>query len=223
MSKQIYLLLALALFSTKTIAQELSIEGYVGAMNYQGDLVDGLVEFSETQPAFGAGFKYLMFRDIAIRGGVILGKISGSDLNGERFLDRGISFESKVTELSLAVEYHPLGKGRWNRMNDLIKSLSPYLYGGVGYMFGDPKVTGLPPGSMDLDNDKTSRLVIPFGIGVQATFKESYYIALEGGTRYLADDFLDGVSFEGNPNANDWYLTAGIKVGFYLSGEPSMF
>jgi len=90
-------------------------------------------------------------------------------------------------------------------------------------MFGEPEVMGLPNSSEDALNDITSRLVIPFGIGVQATFNENYYVAFEGGTRYLSDDYLDGVSVSGNPNANDWYLTVGIKIGFYLSGEPSMF
>ena len=90
-------------------------------------------------------------------------------------------------------------------------------------MFGEPTVTGLQPSSEDLLNDITSRLVVPFGIGVQATFNEQFYVGIEGGTRYLTDDYLDGVSLAGNPNANDWYPTVGIKVGFFLSGEPSMF
>lgn len=224
MSRRLYILLASAFFGFYSLyAQELSVEAYAGAMTYQGDLVDGIVDFSEIQLAYGAGFKYLMFKDIAVRGGVILGKISGDDANSEKLAPRGFSFESKVTELSLAVEYHPLGRGRWDRRNDLIRSISPYVYAGAGYMFGTPTVMGLPPASEDLNNDITSRLVVPLGIGVQATFHESYYIALEGGTRYITDDYLDGVSIEGNPNANDWYLSANIKIGFYLSGEPSMF
>jgi len=96
-------------------------------------------------------------------------------------------------------------------------------YVGAGYMFGEPKVTGLPATSEDILNDITSRLIIPFGFGVQGTFSEKYYFGIEGGTRYLMDDYLDGVSVSGNPGANDWYLTIGLKVGFYLSGEPSMF
>jgi len=224
MSKRLYFLLVISLLSlTDVVAQELSFEAYAGAMNYQGDLVDGIVEIKETQLAFGAGFKYQMFSDISIRGSVILGKISGDDLNSERFTDRGYSFENKITEMTVAVEYHPLGRGRWNLRNELIKNISPYVYGGAGYMFGDPTVMGLPPSSEDLADETTSRLVIPFGIGVQATFNESYYIGIEAGTRYLGDDYIDGVSIEGNPGANDWYLTGGIKVGFFLSGEPSMF
>ena len=153
----------------------------------------------------------------------MIGKIAGNDANSDKLASRGYSFESNITELSLAVEYHPLGRGRWDKKNELIKSISPYVYGGVGYMLGEPEVMGLPTSSEDLLNDITSRLVVPFGIGVQATFNEKYYLAFEGGTRYITDDYLDGVSLSGNPNANDWYITAGIKVGFYLSGEPSMF
>ena len=154
---------------------------------------------------------------------MIVGKITGDDANSDKLAPRGYSFESNVTELSIAAEYHPLGKGRWSNRNELIKSISPYVYGGVGFMFGEPTVLGLPSTSEDLLNDITSRLVIPFGIGVQATFSEKYYVAFEGGSRYITDDYLDGVSISGNPKANDWYLTVGIKVGFYLSGEPSMF
>jgi len=204
-------------------AQELSVDLYGGVITYQGDLVDGLIDFSEIQPAFGASIKYLWFKDIAVRGSVLIGKISGDDANSDKLAPRGFSFESSVTELSLAVEYHPLGRGRWDRKNELIKSISPYIYGGVGYMFGEPTVSGLPPTSEDLLNDITSRLVIPFGIGVQATFSEKYYVGIEGGTRYLSDDYLDGVSLSGNPKANDWYPTVGIKIGFFLTGEPSMF
>jgi len=217
------LLIIIFLGSSDAFAQELTVEAYAGAMNYQGDLVDGIVELKETQLAFGAGFKYQMFSDIAIRGTLILGKISGDDLNSERFVDRGYSFENKVTEIAVAVEYHPLGRGRWNLRNELIKNISPYVYGGAGYMFGDPTVIGLPASSEDLANETTSRLVIPFGIGIQLTFNENYYVGFEAGSRYLGDDYIDGVSIEGNPNANDWYLTGGIKVGFFLSGEPSMF
>ena len=212
------------LFQTNKIqAQELSVDLYGGVFAYQGDLVDGIVDFSEIQPAYGASIKYLWFKDIAIRGSVLVGKITGDDANSDKLASRGYSFESNITELALSVEYHPLGQGRWDRKNDLIKSISPYIYAGVGYMFGEATVIGLPSTSEDLLNDITSRLVVPFGIGVQATFNEKYYLAFEGGTRYLTDDYLDGVSISGNPEANDWYLTVGIKVGFYLSGEPSMF
>lgn len=212
------------LLHTYTVdAQELSVDLFGGVVAYQGDLVDGLIDFDEIQPAFGAGFKYLWFQDIAVRGSVMIGKLSGNDANSDKLAPRGLSFESNITELSLAVEYHPLGRGRWDRKNELIKSISPYVYVGAGYMFGEPMVTGLPSTSEDTLNDITSRFVVPFGIGVQATFSEKYYIGIEGGTRYLNDDYLDGVSISGNPEANDWYPSIGIKVGFFLSGEPSMF
>lgn len=217
-------IIVICLFHTIEIdAQELSVDLYGGVITYQGDLVDGLVDFAELQPAFGAGIKYLWFKDIAVRGSVLVGKISGDDANSEKLASRGYSFESNITELSIAVEYHPLGQGRWSNRNELIKSISPYVFAGVGYMFGEPTVTGLPSTSEDLLNDITSRLVVPFGIGVQATFSEKYYVAFEGGTRYLTDDYLDGVSISGNPKANDWYPTVGLKIGFFLGGEPSMF
>lgn len=207
----------------QALSQELSIGLYGGAMTYQGDLVEGLVDLSEIQPAFGVSVRYLWFKDIAITGNFITGKVTGDDANSKSFPDRGFSFESNLSEASLVVEYHPIGRGRWNRTNELIKDLSPYVYGGVGYAFGEAEVIGLPPNSQDLLDVTSSRLVVPMGIGVQYTFSESLYVELVGGTRYVTDDYIDGVSVAGNPDAKDWYLTAGIKIGYYLSGEPSMF
>ncbi|MBT8221056.1 MAG: outer membrane beta-barrel protein [Bacteroidia bacterium] len=204
-------------------AQELSFGIYAGAFNYQGDLVEGLIEIKETQPAFGLFGKYLMFRDLAISGNVFFGKISGDDANSEELSMRGLSFESNLVEGAVTLEYHPIGQGRFNSRGDFLKSISPYVYAGVGFTFGEPEVTGFSQGAEDLNNTTTTRLGIPFGLGVQWTFNEKLYVALEGGTRMIFDDYLDGVSISGNPDANDWYVTAGLKVGFYLSGEPSMF
>ena len=210
-------------FSSDGKSQELSAGIYGGVMAYQGDLVDGIIDFAEIQPAVGLNLKYRWFKDLALSGNLIFGKLSGNDANSEKLAPRGLSFESNVIEGSIVAEYHPIGQGRWNRKNELIKSISPYVYGGVGFTFGEPETVGLPPESEDLQNNTTARLSIPFGIGVQGTFSEKFYIALEGGSRYVPDDYLDGVSFAGNPDAKDWYITAGIKIGFYLTGEPSMF
>lgn len=207
----------------RLFSQELSFGVYGGAFNYQGDLVESLIEIKETRPAFGLFGKYLMYRDLAVTANVIFGKISGDDANSEKLASRGISFESSLLEGSIVLEYHPLGEGRFNDRGDFFKSLSPYLYGGVGFAFGEPEVLGLAPGSQDLNNTTTTRLGIPFGLGVQWTFNEQFYVGLEGGTRMIFDDYLDGVSQSGNPKANDWYVTAGIKFGIYISGEPSMF
>jgi len=205
-------------------AQEISIGLNGGIIGYQGDLVDGPVDLKELNPLFGANIKYQAWRDLAITANFNTGKITGNDANSDRLMDRGLTLTTNLSEVALQLEYHPLGRGgRYNRIGDFFKSMSPFVFGGVGYSFNEPEVTGLPASSPDLDNMIMSRLVIPFGLGVQYTFNENLYLGLEACSRYVPDDYLDGVSLEGNPQAKDWYYSLGIRLGFYLGGEPSMF
>lgn len=216
----LFLVLSIGLLS----AQEVSLGIQGGVIGYQGDLVDGPVDLKEINTVFGANFKYQKWRDLAITANINVGKISGDDANSERLMNRGLTFQSTLLEGTLQLEYHPFGRGgRYTRIGDFFKSISPFVFGGVGYAFTNPEVTGLPAGSTDLDNTITSRLVVPFGLGVQYTFNEFIYLGLEATSRYVPDDYLDGVSIEGNPNANDWYYSFGVRVGFYLVGEPSFF
>lgn len=144
------------------------------------------------------------------------GKISGDDKvlesvreTTKRRYERNLNFTSKITEVSLGVEVHPLyifGKNKEDKEPPLI---SPYLYIGVGYFSFNPqtKLNGQTVDLQPLSTEgegfaeypdrkpyKLNQLNLPFGVGLKYDLSQTLNLRAEFIYRKTNTDYLDDVS-----------------------------
>ncbi len=229
----ILLALLMPLFST---AQKLEGGFFLGGANYVGDLaVPDFFDLSETNFAFGLLIRNNFNERFALRGSLLFGKITGTDLNYTEPAwrqQRAYSFESPITEISLKLEFSPLTKdwygGEDNDGTAFQRSWSPYVFAGIGGVFYDPTTDfNLTPGGnvpplvqQDLDADYSSlNITFPLGLGVKFDISDKAVLGFEGGVRPPLTDYLDGVSESANPDKNDWYGFGGVTLTFRLSDD----
>ncbi len=199
-----------------------------GFANYQGDLVKDPIALSETKLSYGGFLRYHLNNKVKVRGNFIYGFISGSDVNNadEGLKQRGWSFESNILEASFIGEYHPLGRSRVGNTGIFAKQLSPYVGVGLGIATFTPEVKVVDILDRDLfpeKGEKTLSASIPIMFGVRADLFENFSVGMEIGWRATFNDYLDGVSKNGNPDKNDWYVLAGITASFFFGGNQPDF
>lgn len=193
------LLFPCALFSQ----QRLHLTIFGGLSNYQGDLQGREFTFDQSNGAFGLGLKYDITARLAVRTSINFAKVGGDDKRNEATLQfRNLSFQSKITEGNLLLEYTLLD------MNE--KQFSPYFFGGLGIYHFNPyafdtlgnKIMLQPLGTEgqglaqypDRKPYKLTQFAIPFGGGVKFRISNNTVLAYELGFRKLFTDYLDDVS-----------------------------
>lgn len=166
---------------------------------------------------------------LALRLEVTLGHVKADDKKLESVkettygrYDRNLSFKSKINEVALIAEIHPLYfKKRYD--GDKLPRLSPYLLGGVGFFIFKPQAklndqwVDLQPLSTegqgfaeypDRKPYKLTQLVCPVGVGVKYKVSPLLNVSLECASRILFTDYLDDVSKTYiDPNIYNQYFT----------------
>lgn len=221
--KQLTLFTALTfLFCHLNAQSPLEAGFFVGAVVYQGDLSESdIFEINEFNPAFGGLLRYHFNEKWKVRGHAIYGQISGTDKNAKDngLFDRGWSYESFLVELTLVGEYHPWGKTRENNAGIFISNWSPYVGLGAGFVNFNPRVKVENPQDATLfpeANRSTTALSIPVVVGLRYDLSERYIATLEGGWRVTFNDYLDGVSQNGNPKKKDPFIFVGLSMTYYF-------
>ncbi len=191
--------ITLLLLSLHTEAQKFHVNLFAGASNYQGDLQDKRFTFSQSHFAGGIGLSYDLTDKFAIKGGVVLARVSGDDKLGRNVL-RNLNFTSNLTEFNLGGEYYitPLNE----------HALTPYIFAGIALYHFNPythDTTGvkyfLKPLSTEGEgfvagakNYNLTQLAIPFGGGVKLALSDNINVGIEFGLRKLFTDYMDDVS-----------------------------
>lgn len=196
-----------------------------GAAQGQTDFTDFGID--QLNPGGGLLLRYHLDDVSAIRFNAVYAEITGNDLKSKDFVQRGYKFSAPLGETSLMFELDLLGKRRW-KGNDFQKTISPYIFGGVGYAFTKPST------SYNELNNPTSRdailadksytydghMVVPAGFGVKIDLNENWVLGMETGVRLLFNDYLDGVSQSGNPRKNDTYTLTSLTATYRLNYTP---
>jgi hypothetical protein len=121
---------------------------------------------------------------------------------------RNLSFRSKILELSLLAEFHPLA---WHAYNNglALPRCSPYLLGGIGLFSFDPKAkrdgNWLSLSSLHTEGQgfveyadrrpyQLTQCNIPVGLGLKYELSTLLHARLEIVHRLLFTDYLDDVS-----------------------------
>jgi OmpA-OmpF porin, OOP family len=219
--KNFYALLLFFLPFLASAQQVMEYSGGVGLSYYFGEMDNFPEKFGVARPVAQIGIRRHVANPISFRANLIVGAIAGKDSRGA-FPDRGFSFKSPLFEISLLAEIYPFGKFKKDAEGMLTaqpKKFSPYLFGGVGGAFLNPKVSWKTSESPQViagtqidqaANTSGGRLALPFGGGFRIALSNTTFLGGELAWRFTQNDYIDGVSAAGDPDNNDWYMAGAI-------------
>lgn len=200
---------------------------FIGVTNYQGDLVQPKAfSLDESQMGVGIFLRRQLSPIFTARINALHGTITGDDRNffeTEYRPTRAFFFKTTIDEVSLLLEWEPFGKKRLNEAGQIRKSISPYLFAGIGGMMFDPNpnfdLNQLDEIESEIREDRnanfsTTRLSIPFGAGVKLNATQNISLGLEIGWHTASTDYLDGISLAADPTNNDWLFHGGASVSY---------
>ena len=201
--------------------QSFELGAFLGVINYQGDLADDPVEYSETNFAFGAMSRYMFTPKIAIKGNLYYGKLVGDDANTANANFRGWRFEANLIELSVVGEYHPFGRSRLSSIGFFRQQATPFIFAGVGgtYAKSNMEVPQRDINRVPEINDRSFFLSVPIGVGFRYDVSEYFLFAGEFGSRAVFSDHLDGTHSNGQVGTNDWYLFGGFTISILIDTQ----
>ena len=221
------LILWTLLFFPVCLFSQTALEGglLLGASNYLGDIASETIEVSDTHVAGGIFLRYPAGKHFFFRPGVYLTHLSADDANSKRRAARGFSFEADLFEATMIVEWHFLGNSRRKAYRSRQRVMSPYLFSGVGFTLADAAVSLSEETPVEAlrepfpeADDRAFFLAVPFGGGLRFNTGGPFALGVEVGSRAVFSDYLDGVSVNGGPEANDWYLIGGLTLS-YVFGQ----
>ncbi len=226
--KHLFLLTWMGLFAPFFLSAQIEVIPVAGAINYAGDMAEVLVNPLETHFAGGIGLRYHLNKAFALRPQVIAGKISGDDRHSTRNFRRHLSFEAPLFEALLFLDFnlfHPQSQIRYGRTTEPRMNL--YLAGGGGFTLADAKVNteNAPldafPTTIPEPEDKAFFTTVAGSVILDYRLTDRTRLGGQFGMRYVFSDYLDGLSVNGNPEFNDWYIFAGLSLAIKIEPEVS--
>lgn len=225
MKSRLYVFSFVFLFPFLVFAQ--NVEGGLsfGLINYQGDLVEEIVEPSETNVSYGFLVRAMITERIGVRVNFLGGSLSGRDANfsNPTRAARGIRFRTPIYEFSVMGEWNLFAQDRTGIRGSVeAQRFTPYFYGGVGAVFFNPNVFKNDTKDPEGTDYETVSLSIPVGGGLKIGMTDRMVFSAEIGGRITLTDYLDGVSKFGNAGVKDYYWV-GSFIFTYTFGQASFF
>ena len=199
-------------------AQRWALSATTGMNLYKGDvsdwkLIPNLNQLKVISTAAKFNVRYQRTQAFAYRAQVSLGRISGAGINnpGPNPLLRSTYFTSPLVEMSGIVDYNFLDYQTDKR----IKNWSPYIYGGISYLFASPK------GSFG-STTPFFTWAIPYGVGVKYQLTPRLGLQWEFGSSKAFSDMLDNTPSVGGSESNfttqrtDQVLQSSITVTYVI-------
>lgn len=192
------------LFPTMLHAQKISLDLFGGFSNYQGDLQAKKFTTDQARGAFGIGLRYGLADHFDLRANFTYARVGAADRYNKNtaLQQRNLSFESKITEGNLLLDY--------NIINLNYHAFTPYLFAGVAIYHFNPyaydtlgnKVFLKPLSTEgqglsqypDRSPYHLTQFAVPFGGGVRWRVSDNVMLSYEIGLRKLFTDYLDDVS-----------------------------
>lgn len=196
---------------------------YLGAINYSGDLTNGLVPaMNETNLAAGLAIKFNLNTMWTFKTTALYGRLTGSDVNFDNDAfrrRRNLSFRSNMIEVSGQFEFNFRGFIQSSNMF----SASPYVFVGASFFRHNPQAffeydPAIHPAELERFDEEwinlqplategqeatklndrkrynLAQISIPFGVGYKMALSEKWGWAVEFGLRKTFTDYLDDVS-----------------------------
>jgi opacity protein-like surface antigen len=204
-----YSIFVCILFHLQTIcfSQENStgpfIGGFIGKMNYQGDLNPNSFTFARSKFTGAITFRQPLSRWFSLRGAVAIGKLEAADRYNRDYLKpRNLSFYSSIKEATLGLEVAILDLST-NRFSPYIYAsisafhFNPYTYDNSGAKIFLQPLSTEGQGLSQFTKQKSYKLTqaaLGFGIGARYAVTENVNIGIEFSQRKTFTDYLDDVS-----------------------------
>lgn len=207
--KRTIIIIILSLIALQTKAQFIDrseIGIIAGGGNYFGD-INPKYNFYNTNLMIGGIYRYNFDARWVLKASAIFGKVGAYDSDFDNI--RNLSFESKINEFALTCEFNFFNY----QTGSLQHRITPYLFGGIGVFFFNPKAEITDPLSLEKQwvelqplstegqglegYDAPYSLVniaFPFGLGVKFSISKRVCIGLEWGIRMTLTDYIDDVS-----------------------------
>ncbi len=222
-----FFILIMSLLSYQNSYSQLYEVGvFAGGSNFIGDV--GRTTFiAPNSSAFGGVVKWNRSPRHSWRLSAIASTIEAldSDSNDPRRMQRNLSFNSSVFEISGGMEFTFFDFNQHDEKN----KFTPYLYSGLSAVNRDSFYFNAN-GVLEEDDDARWTVAIPITLGVKAKISRHIIISAEVGARFAFSDALDGslpdddtlaeqFSF-GNENNNDWYVFSGMILTYTFGKKP---
>jgi len=175
----------------------------MGGSYYLGDL--NQQHLANTNLAGQAFYRYNIHSRVAFRANLTIGKINASDATASNayYVNRNLSFQTKIYELGTGVEFtylpFEIGNKRYRGTAYLLAELAVARINPTTEWNGE-QVELQPLGTegqgtslSDRSKYKRTQLAIPLGIGCRFTLTENIGLNLEYGLRFLFTDYIDDV------------------------------
>ena len=181
------------------------------------------IKIDETRMAFPLYIRYRLDPVYALKLNGVLAFGNGSDLNSRN--DRGRSYKTLISELSLQGEYYFLAEERryksaamFNRRGMLnnYMSFGAYGFAGIGGVYSHASVNIPDPLTYDQIKRNNFGAVIPFGIGLKYIIDDRWLISAELGYRISFTDYIEGYKQIQDSKHNDVYYFLDVFVGYRL-------
>ena len=213
-----------------------------GVLHYAGDLsVDQKRFDGDFSPAGGIFLRRHLVPNLALRANVLVGRLSNPDL---AYPTRNFSFQTDLAELSLQAEWDIFGKSRFRRVDTVGYTLDryqqvamvnvfrhlllPYLFVGgaatsakASTTFNDAyaetaNLQARVAQDRQSGSGRRTNFGLLFGGGLDFDLGRNWLLGGELGLHTAFSDFLDGVSFSGNPARYDWFWLGGLHLSYRL-------
>lgn len=200
----------------------------LGSSNHLSDVQSRSLYIQGTTLAYGLHARYPMSKLFLLKASYFGTRLSGDET---RFQDewhklRGFKYNNQLHEIGVNFEWDILANMYSKRQDSVFhRRLSPYLFAGVALNIvkfdvdynlkdGSNRVISTDLINKDLTERKTTDLAIPVGGGLKYALSPTLYVNIEACLRKTNSDYLDGISYAGNPLKKDWYASLMIGINY---------
>jgi Outer membrane protein beta-barrel domain len=221
--------LVLFLLTTISIAkaqlrERWEVGGGLGVVGYLGDLNKNELLSREFNPSLNVFLRRALGEHLNVKANMLMGKLSGGDSHYETRLSRNLSMSAPLVEGSVVMEWdmNNMNPDFYRYAHGYNNAYTPYFFGGIGVAYTSSDVdfseTQTPYEFIKsgIAKDKAAQyskynVVFPVGVGFKYDLNPCSGLAVELAFRLSLTDYLDGVSYAGNPRRNDAYQMLTVK------------
>ena len=191
-----------------------------GGMYYLGDL-NQTGHFKGFEPAAGAMYRFNVHSRMALRGNIIVGSYTASDVNSSFDIhrNRNLSVKSSLYEVAGGLEFnywpYQIGHKKYKATAYFLVEMGAFYFNPTTE-YNNETVELQPLGTegqgTTLNNKaKYSRIsfTMPVGLGARISLGKRFCLNVEYGIRKTFTDFMDDVSADYYVNQNDLALQSG--------------
>ncbi|MBA4851744.1 DUF6089 family protein [Emticicia sp. BO119] len=202
MKKGLFLILLIGTLP-KLQAQMWEIGAGVGGMNYKGDVLPTFKPFS-VGPGANVFARMNYSRSLSLKANALIGKIHGNDndVSDPFHRIRGFSFNASILEAGGQIEYNFMNFR--TSASRIVNNWTPYVFGGGAITMRSTKYsltnlidtgTGFVFNGTSSGSSNTRINSWILGIGLKKELNARWNWGVEFGTRWINDDFLDGLGY----------------------------